>query len=162
MRYSFYLSAAALGLTLSFPVLATDGISVENGWTRATPPGAVNSATYVTVINAGDESRRIVAAYSNAVKEVQLHTVIDDNGLMKMRQVQEIEVPAGAAVELKSGGLHIMMLGVIEPLREGQSIDLELEFANGERVEFVSPVRKMAAMKDMDHSEMDHSKMKHD
>lgn len=153
-----FLVAFTFGLSL--PVLAADTIQAQSAWTRATPPGAANSASYVQLHNAGDEMRSVIAAHSSVADEIQLHTVLSENGLMKMRQVPFIEIPAGGMTELKPGGFHIMMLGIKQPLKEGESVQIELEFANGDKLNFESPIQKMAA--GMDHSKMDHSKMKHD
>lgn len=149
-------AATALILALCAPAFADDSVSVEGAWTRATPPGAVNSATYAQLHNSGAEERTVIAASTKAANEVQLHTVIDEDGLMKMRQVTAISIPAGGMAELKPGGYHIMMLGIHDQLRDGESVDIELEFANGEKMTFTSPIQKMAGMKMMDHSKMKH------
>lgn len=161
MRFTIRHAATALVITLSAPVFAADTVSIEGAWTRATPPGAVTSATYAQLHNSGAEERTVVAVSTKVADEAQLHTVIDEGGLMKMRQVTSISIPAGGMTELKPGGYHIMMLGIHEPLRDGESVDIEVEFANGDKVTFTSPIQKMTGMK-MDHSKMDHSKMKHD
>lgn len=154
------LSAVLLALGLSAAASADQSIGVDGAWTRATPPGAANSATYVTLSNSGSEDREVVAARTDAAKKVELHTVLEEDGLMKMRQVTGIQVPAGGTVALKPGGYHIMMLGIHEQLREGESVDIEIEFANGETLSFSAPVKKMMGMP-MKHGEMDHSKMEH-
>jgi len=160
MSRLFRRSVVIAALTFCLPTFAADTIATEGAWTRATPPGAVNSAAYVQLHNSGKEERTVVSATSEAAEEVQLHTVIAEDGLMKMRQVPYISVPAGGVAELKPGGYHIMLLGVTQPLRDGESVDIELEFADGEKLVFASPIKKMAG--GMDHSKMDHSKMKHD
>ncbi|MGB0867799.1 MAG: copper chaperone PCu(A)C, partial [Granulosicoccaceae bacterium] len=67
---------------------------------------------------------------------------------------------AGGMAELKPGGYHIMMLGIHKQLRDGEQVEIEVEFANGDKMSFTSPIKKMMGMK-MKHGEMDHSKMKH-
>lgn len=142
--------------TCSLPAFA-DTLTVEGAWTRATPPGAKNSATYALIHNSGSEDRALVSANTDGANSVELHTVIAEDGLMKMRQVQAIKIPAGGSVELKPGSFHIMMLGIKQPLLENEHIQVELVFDDGETLKFLSPIKKMSG-----HAKMDHGKMKHD
>lgn len=162
MLLSIRYAAAALAASISLPVFAADTVSIEGAWTRATPPGAVNSATYAQLVNSGTEDRTIVSATTDAAEKVELHTVIAEDNMMKMRQVPYINIPAGSMTELKPGGLHIMFLGINEQLKDGGQVTVEVEFANGDKMSFDSPIKKMMGKKMMDHSKMDHSKMKHD
>lgn len=156
MRSMIRLAATALVIALCAPAYAADTVSIKGAWTRATPPGAINSATYAQLHNTGTEERTIVGVTTKAADEVQLHTVIDEGGLMKMRQVTSISIPAGGMAELKPGGYHIMMLGIHEQLRDGENVEIEVEFANGDKMTFTSPIKKMTGMKMMDHSKMEH------
>ncbi len=152
MSVATRLTALLIPALMSLAAQASDTLHVKDAWTRATPPGAANSATYLELHNSGDESRAIVAVKTTVAMEVQLHTVIDDNGLMKMRQVPQIDVPAGGKAVLAPGGFHLMMMGINYSLREGETVEIELRFANGERLVFESPIKKMAGMKMMDHN----------
>lgn len=153
---------AFLSLFFCAQAIADDGLSVHGAWTRATPPGASNSASYLVLRNSTAVDRSLVAVASTAATEIQLHRVFEQDGLMKMRAVSHILVPAGGEAVLSTGGYHMMMLGVGQALRDGQRIELELSFANGEKLLLVSAVQKTAGVEVVDHSTMDHSTMDHD
>ena len=125
---------------------------VHDAYARATPPSAVNSAVFTTLMNHSDKERSIVSATTPAAGKVELHAVIMDGNVMKMRQVQTIAIPANGQVELKPGSLHIMLFDLKDGLKEGEQISMMLTFANGETQTFDAPVKKvMSGMKKMNH-----------
>ncbi|OIN27359.1 copper chaperone PCu(A)C [Vibrio barjaei] len=128
--------------------MAHAAIDVNNAYARATPPNATTSAVFATIENTGDKDRIIVEAASQASSVVELHDVIMDGDVMKMRQVKSITVPANGQTILKPGSLHIMLLDVEKPMKEGETINVELTFANGEVQVLTVPVKKvMSGMK---------------
>jgi copper(I)-binding protein len=79
-----------------------------------------------------------------AAERVEVHNMSMDGGVMTMRPVEGgLEIPAGGAVELKPGGLHLMLIGLKAPLTEGGSVPLTLVFDNGERIDAPLGVRAM-------------------
>ncbi|MCG9659176.1 hypothetical protein C9980_11910 [Vibrio mediterranei] len=128
--------------------MAHAAIDVNDAYARATPPNATTSAVFATIENTGDKDRVIVEAASQASSVVELHDVIMDGDVMKMRQVKSITVPANGQTTLKPGSLHIMLLDVEKPMKEGETINVELTFANGEVQVLTVPVKKvMSGMK---------------
>ena len=95
-------------VVLTSGVVAQSGdVRITNAWARATPGGAQTAATYVTLASvAGD---RLTGASTPAAQQAELHTMTMDGSVMKMRQVDGIDVPAGQMVTLKPGGYHIML-----------------------------------------------------
>ncbi|HYZ40658.1 MAG TPA: copper chaperone PCu(A)C, partial [Stellaceae bacterium] len=82
---------------------------------------------------------RLVSASTPAAKKAELHTMSMQGMVMKMRPLAGLDIPAGQPVALKPGGEHIMLLGLKQPLREGQSFPLTLDFAKaGQRTVTVS------------------------
>ncbi|MDD9177207.1 MULTISPECIES: copper chaperone PCu(A)C [Aliivibrio] len=140
----FALSA----LLLSSTAFAQSELTIENPYTRATPPNAVNSAIFMTIKNDGDKDRTLVSATTSAANKVELHTVIKTDGMMKMREVESITIAKNSDTILKPGGLHIMLFELTGPLKEEEFIDVNLNFANGDKEVFKAPVKKvMAGMK---------------
>jgi copper(I)-binding protein len=92
--------------------------------TRGTPMGVV----YLRIENHADEADRLVSVESSAARRAQLHETVHDGETVKMERRSELEIPAGGDVELAQGGLHIMLIGVREPLRSGQKLPLRLDF----------------------------------
>ena len=134
-------------------------IQVQHPYARAVPPGQPNSAAFMTLRNDADAANAVVSASSPAAKVVELHTHIMDGGMMKMRQVDKIEIPAKGATELKPGGLHIMLIGLNEQLKPGMKISLTLKFADGSETTVEAPVQEV--MQAMGHKMDGHHPMKH-
>lgn len=136
------------GLVLSpFAQAATD-VSVQHAYARATPPNAPTSAVFVEFENKSDTERVIVGASTSAAGKVELHDVIKEGDVMKMRQIEKITLPAQSTTVLKPGSLHIMLFQLTEPLVEGNEIDVEVAFANGDTQSFKAPIKKvMSGMK---------------
>ena len=118
---------------------------IEGPWSRETASSARNGAGFLSIENQGSEDDRLVAASSNAAGHVELHTHLMDGGVMRMRQVEAIEVPAGETVTLQPGGLHLMLMDLPEPLVEGQEIRIELVFEKSGTTEISMPVANIAA-----------------
>ncbi|MBB1486533.1 copper chaperone PCu(A)C [Oceanospirillum sediminis] len=129
-------------LVLSPLALAQD-IQVMHPYARAVPPGQMNSAAFMMLKNAASEQVSLVKATSPAANVVELHNHIMDDGVMKMRQVEDIKVPAEGMAELKPGGFHVMLIGLKQNLNEGDQIQLKLHFSNGEMADLELPVKKV-------------------
>ena len=112
------------------PAFAADTTSIEipQVWARATSSSAKTGAAYLTMVNKGGVEDRLVAAGSPAADKVELHTNIDDHGVMRMRPVAAIPVKAGETVTLQPGGYHIMLVGLKKPLARDTTFPLTLTF----------------------------------
>ena len=106
------------------------GVSASSTWARAAGAGA-NSAAYMMLKNAGRDDLRLVSATTDAAKTVELHETKMAGGMMQMSPVKDIPIPAGSEVELKPGGLHVMMIGTTRELKVGEKIALTLTFDRG-------------------------------
>lgn len=114
----------------------------HEGETAAGHGGSGNSAAYMVVANSGDSADAIVSAATDVAETVELHTVEEgDNGMMQMRPVERIEVPAGGEAELRPGGFHVMLIGLKQDLNEGDTVDLTLTLEQGGEIEISAPVR---------------------
>ncbi|MEN8177532.1 MAG: copper chaperone PCu(A)C [Pseudomonadota bacterium] len=147
-------------LTLSGVALAqqvADMVEVKDPYVRAVPPGQPNSASFMALSNSDAQGHALVAAESPVSKVVELHTHTMVDGMMRMRQVEKIELPAGEQVALQPGGLHVMLIGLQQKLTPGEEIPMTLIFEDGSKQQITAPVRKLQMhMKHMDHS--DHMK----
>lgn len=133
-------------------------IMVSDAVVRAVPPGTTNTAVFLTITNNSAADRKLVKADSQVAKTVELHTHTNDNGVMKMRQVQEIPVKAKGQTELKSGSYHIMLIDLKQTPKEGDIVSVILTFDDGSTKEINAPVTKIQATMPMN-KETDHSKM---
>ncbi|NKN32840.1 copper chaperone PCu(A)C [Marichromatium bheemlicum] len=121
------------------------GVVVADAYVRAVPPGQPNSAAFMVLDNRGGEPRALVAATSPVAEVVELHTHDEAGGMMRMRRIERIELPAGESVRLAPGGLHVMLIGLRQPLSGEVPVTLELELDDGTRIEVEAPVRAPAA-----------------
>jgi copper(I)-binding protein len=118
------------------------GVQIENAYTRATVPGQMAAGGFMKIENKG-AADQLISASSPVAGEVQLHEMAMDGNVMKMRQVKDIVVPAGGAVELKPGGLHLMFMNIKAPLAAGETVPVKLKFAKAGEVEVKMPVNAM-------------------
>lgn len=102
-------------------------LAVQQPWTRAAGQGATG-AGFLSVSNRGAAADRLLSASSPAARSMELHTMVRDGDVMRMRPVQAIEVPAGQTVTLRPGGLHLMLIGLSQELREGATVPVVLRF----------------------------------
>lgn len=145
--------AAALML-VGLTVLAMPGsvhagdIEVTDAWARA-PVGAMKaSAAYMTIVNHGSRDDRLVGARTPVTDKAALHTHSMTDGVMRMRPVEAIAVPAGGRAVLQPGGDHVMLMGIEQPLAAGDRIPLTLVFEHAGAVDLTLPVRPPGAAAD--------------
>jgi copper(I)-binding protein len=143
------LAIAAL-TALTAPALAEDfragDLTVEQPWARASASLARAGAAYLSITNQGTRVDRLLRVASPVAKRASLHTHLMKDGIMRMRPVKAIEVDPGAPTVLKPGGLHIMLMGLKGPLKEGTMFLLTLTFETAGTVEVRVMVRKAGAM----------------
>ena len=123
MTLSRLVTAAACAL-LSLPALAQT--TVKDAWVRSTVAQQMATGAFFSITSAG--GGKLLSVSSPAAGVVEIHEMKMDGSTMKMRAVPTLDLPAGKAVELKPGGLHVMMMDLKLPLAAGQSVDLTLVF----------------------------------
>jgi copper(I)-binding protein len=111
-----------------------DAPGVDAPWARPTAPGAKVGGAFMTLVG-GKDADRLLSGSSPAAAAVELHTHVMDGGVAKMRAVPAIDIPAGGRVELKPGGLHIMLINLKAPLKAGDTVPLKLRFEKAGEVE---------------------------
>jgi copper(I)-binding protein len=128
-----WLAAALLASFASYSHAAdnTAGIETSGGWIRATAPGQDQAGADLSITS--KQSATLIGASSPVCKAVQLHTMTSENGMMRMREVKAIELPAGKRVNLRESGYHLMMIGLKAPLKEGDMVPLTLSIKVGKQ-----------------------------
>ena len=130
----------ALVLALSAGVAWAD-IRVEQPYARATAPGQMAGGGYLLVENTGPAADRLLSVRAGVSAAVELHAMSMDGDVMRMREVDGIDVPAGQRVELKPGGLHIMFMGLKAPLKAGDTFPATLTFQKAGEVKVTVKVK---------------------
>lgn len=122
------LRIASLWLGLSAAALAhaADPVAVSNAWARATAPGQEVGAAYMELKSAADLT--LSGVESTAADSVEIHRMSMNNGVMEMRMLQTLELPAGELVKLEPGGFHLMLFDLKKPLKTGENVAFTLHF----------------------------------
>lgn len=121
-------------------------VKIVHPWARATAGGSPNGAVYMTLSVAGSEADRLLAVSTPAAKRAQLHRTIMDDGVMKMRPVDAVEIAPGPPTVMQPGGLHVMLMGLAAPLEEGDLLPLTLTFEHAGTIEVEAIVLSAGAM----------------
>lgn len=127
-------------------------ITIDHPWARATPGAVKNSAAFMTFNNKGPADK-LISVTGGVAKEIQIHSMITEAGVMKMREVAALEIPANGKAELKPGGFHIMLMGIADGLKEGTKFPLKLKFEKAGEITVQVTAEKPGAH---DHSEHKH------
>jgi copper(I)-binding protein len=144
------------GLLLAAAALAAHAHGVKAGdlaighpYARATAPGQPTGGAYLRVENHGAQADRLVSASADVSKSVELHEMKMEGDVMRMRQVDGVDVPAGQSVVLEPGGVHVMLIGLKAPLKQGDRFPMTLRFekAGEVKVEVVVEAANAGPMK---------------
>lgn len=148
-------------LDLVLPAAAGDraaalgDLHIMQPWARATIGAGKTGAVYLTLGNHGPADR-LIAVQTPVAKKAALHGHQEQDGVMKMRPVAAVEVPAGGHAELAPGGLHVMLMGLEAPLVEGDSFPLTLVFEKAGSVEVQVTVQSATATGGATHAHGSH------
>jgi len=106
----------------------TGALKVSKPWARATAPAATTGAVYLTLTNSGTAADRLLSLDSPVARQVQIHETRTVDGMMEMRELDGLDCPPRVAVRIEPGALHIMLLGLKQPLKGGTEFPLALHF----------------------------------
>ena len=149
----FSLLLASLMVSAGALAAAADMVTVDEPYVRLAPPNAPATGAFMVIKNAGDKDVKVVKADNPASKVTELHTHLNENGVMKMRPVAAIDVKSKGEAVLKPGGLHVMMINLNAPMKEGDVVPITLTFDDGSSKKVDAKVMKpvAAGMPAMEH-----------
>lgn len=146
-----------LAVFASLTMQAQAELQFADGFVRAMPPGQPNSAAFMRVTNTSDKAVYLVAASTPQAEKAEFHNhTVDDKGIMRMRAVDRVEIPAGGQFEFKPGSYHVMIMGLKVSLRPMQIVDVQLQDADGKQYELRLPVKSLVPQKDHGHHHSHH------
>jgi copper(I)-binding protein len=149
MKLSYSLAAAALLLSAGCAAahdFKAGPLKIGHPWSRATPAGAKVGGGYLSIENTGTTADRLVSVSVPFAARAEVHEMAVKDGIMTMRPLdQGVEVPAGAKVEFKPGGYHIMFMELKQPLKQGEMMKGTLTFEKAGTVEVEFKVDSIAA-----------------
>lgn len=154
-----FVSSALIASVLPTVVTANEyghsNIYIEHPWSRPTPPGTPMGVGYLVIRNHSERDITLVSASTPRAGHVSMHETLMKDGVMRMRQLKKgLTISAGEAVEFKPNSYHLMLEKLTEPLKEGESIPLTLEFEDAGAIDVELSVQSLDA--DMKEPEMDH------
>ena len=130
MRHTHVLAL----LLLAFPAIAqTPAIEPQNAWARATAPHAEAGGVFLTLTDRGLPDA-LIGASTPISASAEVHETVRDGDIMRMRATPSVPLPTGKSVELKPGGLHIMLMGLKQQLKPGDQFPLTLRFEHAQPV----------------------------
>lgn len=138
-------------LTLLQPIKASDahypsGIKIDQPWSRATPGTASVGAAYLVIHNTDKTADRLIGISTPIAETAEIHTHVMDNGMMLMQQLPAVDLTPDEPAVFKPGGHHIMLIGLKQPLREGERFQLTLTFAQAHAITFDVAIKGIGAM----------------
>lgn len=141
MSISKTFLAAVAACTIAIPAFA-DGIMINDAYARSSGPSAKSGAAFMMIMNKTDQDDRLISATSDIAKRVELHTHIEgENGIMMMREVEDgFSVEAQGKHMLMRGGDHIMFMGLLRPMEQGDTITVNVVFEKAGEMTIEIPV----------------------
>ncbi len=123
------------------PLIEGEGISIEGAWARPASEGRM-SAAYFLITNFEDQDDKLVGVASDVARLVEIHESYESGeGMMGMRELPEVDLPAQSTVRFEQGGLHIMLIQATRNLSDGDTFELTLQFENSNSQTIRVPVR---------------------
>ena len=145
-RRTGFIWAAALACGLA-SATAQAPLTVSGAWVREPVPGRPQAAAYGVIENPGTTDVQIVGASADVAGAVELHEMVRSGDMMKMSPVKSVTVPAKGNIELRPGGLHLMLFELKRPLKAGDAVSLTFTTSAGVRVQTTAPVKKGQLMR---------------
>ena len=116
-----------LGLTILLSACeANESVAIMDNWVRANAPGQSVAAAYMTLLSVQDST--MIKAEADIAGSVEIHSMKMENGVMKMRMLEELPLKAGKAEKLAPGGFHLMLFDLKKPLIAGENVKFTLSF----------------------------------
>jgi len=139
--------AVAMSIGFAIGTAQAANVEVKDAWVRGTVPGQQATGAFMRITSQTDAA--IIAASSPVAAVTEIHEMKMDGGVMKMRAIPRLSLPAGKTVELGPSGYHVMLIKLVQPLRKGDSVPLTLHVESKdnkvEKLEVKAEVRDLAA-----------------
>jgi copper(I)-binding protein len=146
LPHRFLQPLVALFLLCLQPVAqAAPPLNISDAWVAEGPPVASVLAGYLTIENPGSKDISITGASCPDFKAVEIHEMHMANGMMEMKQIEKLLVPAGGRVQLAPGGFHLMLIKPNKIFKAGDTLTVTLTLDTGQSLAVMMPVKKRDA-----------------
>lgn len=150
----------AIAYFISTSAMATDyragSLAISGPWSRATPKGAQAAIGYMAIKNNGTTTDRLIGGSIDVAETFELHSMVMENGVAKMRELKNVEIKPGQTIEFKPGGSHVMFVDLKHPLNKGERIKGTLIFEHAGTVQIEYDVEGIGAQMGPDIKQMQH------
>lgn len=138
-----YLLLVSLSMSACFLSAAEPELKLQDGWVRASLPGVNNSVGFMTLHNMLPVDVTLVGVVCTVANSCELHQHTHVGGKMRMEKVDRLIIPASGVLKLSTGGYHVMLLGLRQPVQDGQTVELELLLDGRQSVKLDLPVKSV-------------------
>ena len=135
MSFIRMISTTITSLLLVGTVNAASSIKIENAWSPEAPPVVKVMAGYMKINNLSNKDIKIQSAKSSLFNKVEIHLTEMKNGMMRMTKQENLIIKAKGHIELKPGGLHMMLMGKLTAVKSGSTIPVSIKFDNNETIQ---------------------------
>lgn len=126
----------------SAPKLVT-GIKISGAYINIPVPGTQSTAAFFTLANASDKSVALTAVHTDLAQRVELHSHVHEDGLMKMRKLEQVIIPAKSSITFASGSYHVMLFDLQRSIQTGDQVSLTLVFKDGSQLATQAKVKSL-------------------
>ncbi len=145
LRVALALCVSLAAIPASAHEIIAGNLAIHHPWSRATPAGAQTAAVYMMIHNKGDQPDRLISAETDIAATAELHVMNMDNGIMTMRHLDSVDIPAAGAADFVPHGLHVMLIGLRTQLAEFDTFEMTLTFEHAGKVKIEVEVEGMGA-----------------
>jgi copper(I)-binding protein len=145
------LAGMVIALSLGATAMAADykfgSLEITGPWSRATPKGSQSAIGYMTIKNNGTATDRLIGGSVDVAANFELHSMVTENGIAKMRELKDVEIRPGQTIEFKPGGSHVMFVNLKHPLSKGEHVKGTLVFEHAGTVQIEYDVEGIGAQR---------------
>jgi periplasmic copper chaperone A len=140
------LAACLFAMSAHAEDVKAGDLVISQAWSHATPGGAKTGGGYLTIENKGTAPDKLTGASADFAGKIEVHEMTTDNGVMKMRPVEGgLTIDPGKTVKLAPSGLHLMMMDLKHPLKQGDKLPVTLQFEKAGKVTVTLDVQAVGA-----------------
>lgn len=143
--FAALMVAGLASLTSAAEPVQAGTLEIRTPWARASVGTERPTAAYMTIRNTGDQPDRLLRIETPVAARAQIHAMVEEDDVTKMRPAGDLEIPSGGEVRLEPGGLHLMLMQLERPLKEGAAVSLTLVFERAGEVTVDAPVAGIGA-----------------
>jgi copper(I)-binding protein len=143
---TFLVSCLLAASPLRAAEVKAGDLVITDAWSRATPGGAKVGGGFLTIENKGTTPDRLIGGAADVASKVQVHEMSVNSGVMTMRPLEKgLTIEPGKTVKLAPGGNHLMLMDLKSPLKQGDKLQITLEFEKAGKVEVSFDVQAIGA-----------------